>query len=178
MGLLSLECTDSHCSGCSCCQAQALGALIATHLIIAAGLVTAAGRPLSTGSVAPRHVESSWTRNPTCVSCIGRQILIHCGTREILGTDFFKLPSESSVLRNFGTAALLPTPKNQRRGLPGLGGGREGQGRHLKQKRVVYALKGLQSPDFTESKGQGSFPSLTSPSPSQRPCSISSSLAQ
>ena len=172
-----MECTDSHCSGCSCCQAQALGALIATHLIIAAGLVTAAGRPLSTGSVAPRHVESSWTRNPTCVSCIGRQILIHCGTREILGTDFFKLPSESSVLRNFGTAALLPTPKNQRRGLPGLGGGREGQGRHLKQKRVVYALKGLQSPDFTESKGQGSFPSLTSPSPSQRPCSISSSLA-
>ena len=79
---------------------------------------------------------------------------------------------EADALTSEPPVALLSTPKNQRRGLPGLGGGREGQGRHLKQKRVVYALKGLQSPDFTESKGQGSFPSLPSPSPS----SISSSL--
>ena len=28
-------------------------------------------------SVAPQHVESSWIRNRTCVSCIGRQILYH-----------------------------------------------------------------------------------------------------
>ena len=33
--------------------------------------------------VALRHVESSWIRNQTHVSCIGRQISIHCGTREV-----------------------------------------------------------------------------------------------
>ena len=36
-----------------------------------------------TGSVAPWHVESSWTRDWTRVPCIGRQILIHCATREV-----------------------------------------------------------------------------------------------
>ena len=30
------------------------------------------------------HVESSWTRDRTCVPCKGRWILIHCTTREIL----------------------------------------------------------------------------------------------
>ena len=29
-------------------------------------------------------VESSWTRNETCVPYFGRQILIHCTTREVL----------------------------------------------------------------------------------------------
>ena len=33
--------------------------------------------------VAPWHVESSWTRDQTCVPCIGRQFPIHCTTREI-----------------------------------------------------------------------------------------------
>ena len=33
---------------------------------------------------APRHVGSSWTREGTIVSCIDRQILIHCTTREVL----------------------------------------------------------------------------------------------
>ena len=32
------------------------------------------------GLVAPRHVGSSRTRNPACVSYIGRQILLHCIT--------------------------------------------------------------------------------------------------
>ena len=36
-----------------------------------------------TGSVAPRHVGSSWTRAQTRVSCIGRWILNHCTTREV-----------------------------------------------------------------------------------------------
>ena len=36
------------------------------------------------GLVAPRHVGSSQTRARTRVSCIGRQILIHCATREAL----------------------------------------------------------------------------------------------
>ena len=35
-----------------------------------------------TGLVAPRHVGSSRTRAPTRVPCNGRQILIHCATRE------------------------------------------------------------------------------------------------
>ena len=36
------------------------------------------------GLVAPPHVESSWTRNRTCVSCIGRRILNSWTIREVL----------------------------------------------------------------------------------------------
>ena len=35
------------------------------------------------GLVAPQHVETSWTRDQTCVPCIGRQIVIHCTAREV-----------------------------------------------------------------------------------------------
>ena len=49
----------SHCDGSSCCGAQALGL-----------------RAL----VALRHVKSSQSRIP----CIGRQLPIHCTTREVL----------------------------------------------------------------------------------------------
>ena len=35
------------------------------------------------GLVAPRHVGSSRTRNQTGIPCNGRQILIHCTTREV-----------------------------------------------------------------------------------------------
>ena len=31
-----------------------------------------------------RHVGSSWTGNQTCVSCIGRQILYQCATKEFV----------------------------------------------------------------------------------------------
>ena len=41
------------------------------------------------GLVAPRHVESSQTRAPTRVPCIGRQILNHFATREAPGDTFF-----------------------------------------------------------------------------------------
>ena len=37
-----------------------------------------------TGLVAPQHVGSSRTRARTCVPCIGRRILNHCTTREVL----------------------------------------------------------------------------------------------
>ena len=37
-----------------------------------------------TGIVAPKRVGSSQTRDRTHVPCIGRQILIHCTTREVL----------------------------------------------------------------------------------------------
>ena len=38
---------------------------------------------LCVGLVPPWHVGSSWTRAQTCVPCIGRQILIHCTSREV-----------------------------------------------------------------------------------------------
>ena len=78
-GLLS-SCGDwfSHCSGFSCCRAQSVGC---------AGSVVAAPRPSSTGSVAVAHglaaawhVGSSWSRDQTHVSCIGRQIPNHWTT--------------------------------------------------------------------------------------------------
>ena len=37
-----------------------------------------------TGLVALQHVECSWTRDPTCIPCIGIQILNHWTTREVL----------------------------------------------------------------------------------------------
>ena len=40
------------------------------------------------GSVAPKHVKSSWTRDGTCVPCIGRQIPIHYTTRKVLSFLF------------------------------------------------------------------------------------------
>ena len=36
------------------------------------------------GLVAPLHVETSQTRDWTCVPCTGKRILIHCTTREVL----------------------------------------------------------------------------------------------
>ena len=41
-----------------------------------------------TGPAAPRHVESSQTRDRTRVPCIGRQTLNHCATREALNPFF------------------------------------------------------------------------------------------
>ena len=38
----------------------------------------------STGLIALQQVESSRIRNGTCVLCIGRQILMHCATREVI----------------------------------------------------------------------------------------------
>ena len=62
----------SHCGGFSCCRAWALGARVCRlqQLWLA-------------GFVSPRHVGSSWTRDPTRVPCIGRRILNHCTTREV-----------------------------------------------------------------------------------------------
>ena len=41
------------------------------------------------GVSAPWHVESFQTRDRIHVPCIGRQILIHCATREVLMSLFF-----------------------------------------------------------------------------------------
>ena len=58
----------SHCCGLSHCGAQAPD--------------TQAQRPWLTGPAAPQHVGSSRTGSRTRVSCIGRQTLNHCATRE------------------------------------------------------------------------------------------------
>ena len=82
-GLLSSGAQASHCSGLSCCEAQAVGAQ--TSLVAACGLSScgswALGRTGSvvwiTGLVAPWHVGSSWTRDQTCGFLIGKQTLNH-----------------------------------------------------------------------------------------------------
>ena len=43
------------------------------------------------GLVAPRHVGSSRPRAQPCVPCIGRRILNHCATREVLTYCIFNL---------------------------------------------------------------------------------------
>ena len=43
-----------------------------------------------TGLVAPWHVGSSWTRARTRVLCIGRRILNHCATWEVLFFFYFR----------------------------------------------------------------------------------------
>ena len=46
---------------------------------------------MAQGLVAPRQVESSWTRNQICVPCIGRQILIYCTTGKFILILFYVL---------------------------------------------------------------------------------------
>ena len=57
----------SHCGGFSCCRSWALGCTS----FITCGM----------GFVALQHVESSQTRDPTCVPYIGRRILNYWTTR-------------------------------------------------------------------------------------------------
>ena len=72
----------------SCCGAQALGCLGFSNCCTRAqwsqlvGSRVRAQKLWRTGLVAPWQVESSRTRDWTCVPCIGRQILIHCTARE------------------------------------------------------------------------------------------------
>ena len=69
-GLLSCSVWASHCGDFSSFAAQVLGC---------PGL-----NSCGVWAVAPRHVGSSQTRDRTCVPCIGRWILIHWTTREVL----------------------------------------------------------------------------------------------
>ena len=78
----------SHLGGFSCFRAQARGAW--ASVAVAGGLRSYASRALehwlsSCGVwalIAPRHAESSWTRDQTHVPCTGRWTVIHCTTRE------------------------------------------------------------------------------------------------
>ena len=54
----------------------------------------------SLGSATPPHVGSSQTRDQTRVPCIGRQIPIHCATREALFL-YFKRINSTKVLFQF-----------------------------------------------------------------------------
>ena len=64
----------SHSGSLSCGRAQAVGFSSCSSWALEHRLNC--GRCM--GSVAPRHVESSQTRDWTCVPCLGRQIPIHC----------------------------------------------------------------------------------------------------
>ena len=78
--------------GFSCCGAWAVGRL---------GFGSCGSRDLgcrlnSWGLVALQHVGSSWTRDQTCVSCIGRWILYHWAIKEALKIMLFFFPSSIS----------------------------------------------------------------------------------
>ena len=75
--LLLLRSTGSRCAGFSSCVTQA-------QYMWHTGSRAQAQYLWHTGLAAPRHVGSSWMRARTRVSCIGRQILNHCATREVL----------------------------------------------------------------------------------------------
>ena len=66
----------SHCSGFSCCGAQAIG------------LVGPKAVGFSACGAQAQLLQGTWnasrTRDQTCVPCTGREIPIHCPTREVL----------------------------------------------------------------------------------------------
>ena len=70
----------SHCGGFSCCRARALG-----HADFSSCRLWALEHGPNIwwkGFIDPRYVGSSWIRDQTPVSCIGRQILYCWATRE------------------------------------------------------------------------------------------------
>ena len=81
--LLLLRSTDSRHARFRSCGAWA-------HQLWLVGSRAQAQQLWHTGLVVLRHVGSSWTRAQTCVPCIGRRILNHCTTREVLVSLFLK----------------------------------------------------------------------------------------
>ena len=69
---------------------MALGLLIVVaSLLVEQGLWAYQLKQLwHTGLAAPRHVGSFQTRDQVHAPCMGRWILIHCTTREVLGKNF------------------------------------------------------------------------------------------
>ena len=90
-GCSLLQCMASHWGGFSCYGAQAL-----EHTGFDCCGVWAQQLHLE-ALVALQHVESSQTRNRTCVPCIGRLILNHWITRDVLITSFFFLDCQNNV---------------------------------------------------------------------------------
>ena len=90
MLLSSCGAQASHCTGFSCFGAGAPGHMAFSSCSTWAQklqLLGSRARVQSmwhTGLVATWLTESSGARDRTCVSCLGRQTLIHCTTREVL----------------------------------------------------------------------------------------------
>ena len=81
---IALHCSAqvSLCSGFSYCGAEALDAQASVAAAFGLSNFSKWARSGDTqASVAPRHVESSETRDRTTVPCIGKQILVHLPQR-------------------------------------------------------------------------------------------------
>ena len=74
----------SSCSVCALGRAGFSSCGMGAQQLWLAGSRAQAKQLWCTGLVAPRHVASSWTRDPTHVPCVGRWILNHSATREVL----------------------------------------------------------------------------------------------
>ena len=87
---------------CSSCSERGLLLRVGLGLLVAvASLLLQNTGSRRTGLVAPRHVESSWTRDQTPVPCIGRWILYHWTTREVLHFNFIQVDIQMiSFLKN------------------------------------------------------------------------------
>ena len=98
--LSSCSMLASRCVGFSC-GTRALGCVLAQQL-------------WHTDSTAPRHTGSSWTRNRTHVSCIGRQVLYHRTTREARSGTlfFFVFPSWNPGPIKHQLPFFLPHPRS------------------------------------------------------------------
>ena len=99
-GFLWLWCMGFSLLGFSCCRARALGTwalVVATYALSSCGSQTRAQAHYlwHRDFVASQHVGSSWTRDQTSISCIGRQILYHWATREAPAASFH-FPQTSS----------------------------------------------------------------------------------
>ena len=57
--------------------------------------------------VAPWHVESFWTRDQTCVPCIGRWILYHWTSREVPASTLLMPVFTQSVVYRWGPSEQL-----------------------------------------------------------------------
>ena len=95
-----------HC-GFSCCRVWAIGhAGFSTCGSQAqyswfAGSRVQAQKLWCMGLVASQHMDSSQTRDPTCVSCISRWILNQWTTKKVMGISFSIVVLLSSVPGNF-----------------------------------------------------------------------------
>ena len=94
----------SHCSGFSCCRAQAVG----TQAWVLA--VRGLGKWGRTGLAVPWHVGSFWTRDQTDVSYIARKILNHWTTREALKLVVFWLLILLCVMSHFSLVTFRICP--------------------------------------------------------------------
>ena len=97
--LFIFDCTGSLLQCNPSCGPRALIGLLSllwstrsrTHGLSGCGSRALAQQLWCTGSVAPRHVGPSQTRDPTRVSSTGRQFLNHCTTREVLVKTFISI---------------------------------------------------------------------------------------